>query len=290
MFKKIEESLSKGVFERVNKILDRIRKINCPRKDLVKESIEKLAKKEEDESLMAFYEALFMKGVLYVKSERRPPTNKSRLFVYIANKNLVDFSILYGMNVPSFDEVSEKYKKWYSSKLRNDNFSDEEKKLKKLSIRESLDTFLNKLEFSKFESIMIKIYEMKEEVQPEHQTETKSKVEELSSETTSKVEELTSETKSKVEEKKEKKVIDKVKQESVKAPSDLGNDLETKGDKENSDNKSIETTDKSLTDNHNMNKEEDDEEYIVLRLKKNDVKIALNVFESILETVKMSLK
>lgn len=289
MFEKIEESLSKGVFERVNKILDRIRKMNCPRKDLVKESIEKLAKKEEDESLMAFYEALFMKGVLYVKSERRPPTNKSRLFVYIANKNLVDFSILYGMNVPSFDEVSEKYKKWYSSKLRNDNFSDEEKKLKKLSIRESLDTFLNKLEFSKFESIMIKIYEMKEEVQPEHQTETTSKVEELSSETTSKVEELTSETKSKVEEKKEKKIIDKVKQESVKAPSDLGNDLETKGDKENSDNKSIETTDKSLTYNDNMNKEEDDE-YIVLRLKKNDVKIALNVFESILKTVKMSLK
>ena len=289
MFKKIEESLSKGVFERVNKILDRIRKMNCPRKDLVKESIEKLAKKEEDESLMAFYEALFMKGVLYVKSERRPPTNKSRLFVYIANKNLVDFSILYGMNVPSFDEVSEKYKKWYSSKLRNDNFSDEEKKLKKLSIRESLDTFLNKLEFSKFESIMIKIYEMKEEVQPEPQTETTSKVEELSQETKSKVEQLTSETKSKVEEKKEKKVIDKVKQESVKAPSDLGNDLETKGDKENSDNKSIETTVKSLTDNDNMNKEEDDE-YIVLRLKKNDVKIALNVFESILETVKMSLK
>lgn len=289
MFEKIEESLSKGVFERVNKILDRIRKMNCPRKDLVKESIEKLAKKEEDESLMAFYEALFMKGVLYVKSERRPPTNKSRLFVYIANKNLVDFSILYGMNVPSFDEVSEKYKNWYSSKLRNDNFSDEEKKLKKLSIRESLDTFLNKLEFSKFESIMIKIYEMKEEVQPEHQTETTSKVEELSSETTSKVEELTSETKSKVEEKKEKKIIDKVKQESVKAPSDLGNDLETKGDKENSDNKSIETTDKSLTYNDNMNKEEDDE-YIVLRLKKNDVKIALNVFESILKTVKMSLK
>lgn len=278
MFKKIEESLSKGVFERVNKILDRIRKMNCPRKDLVRESIEKLAKKEEDESLMAFYEALFMKGVLYVKSERRPPTNKSRLFVYIANKNLVDFSILYGMNVPSFDEVSEKYKNWYSSKLRNDNFSDEEKKLKKLSIRESLDTFLNKLEFSKFESIMIKIYEMKEEVQPEPQTETTSKVEELSSETTSKV-----------EEKKEKKVIDKVKQESVKAPSDLGNDLETKGDKENSDNKSIETTVKSLTDNDNMNKE-DDEEYIVLRLKKNDVKIALNVFESILETVKTSLK
>lgn len=289
MFKKIEESLSKGVFERVNKILDRIRKMNCPRKDLVRESIEKLAKKEEDESLMAFYEALFMKGVLYVKSERRPPTNKSRLFVYIANKNLVDFSILYGMNVPSFDEVSEKYKKWYSSKLRNDNFSDEEKKLKKLSIRESLDTFLNKLEFSKFESIMIKIYEMKEEVQPEPQTETTSKVEELSPETKSKAKELSSETKSKVEEKKEKKVIDKVKQESVKAPSDLGNDLETKGDKENSDNKSIETTVKSLTDNDNMNKE-DDEEYIVLRLKKNDVKIALNVFESILETVKTSLK
>ena len=239
MFKKIEESLSKGVFERVNKILDRIRKMNCPRKDLVKESIEKLAKKEEDESLMAFYEALFMKGVLYVKSERRPPTNKSRLFVYIANKNLVDFSILYGMNVPSFEEVSEKYKNWYSSKLRNNNFSDEEKKLKKLSIRESLDTFLNKLEFSKFESIMIKIYEMKEEAQPEPQTETTSKVEELSQETKSKVEQLTSETKSKVEEKKEKKVIDKVKQESVKAPSDLGNDLETKGDKENSDNKSI---------------------------------------------------
>lgn len=289
MFKKIEESLSKGVFERVNKILDRIRKMNCPRKDLVRESIEKLAKKEEDESLMAFYEALFMKGVLYVKSERRPPTNKSRLFVYIANKNLVDFSILYGMNVPSFDEVSEKYKKWYSSKLRNDNFSDEEKKLKKLSIRESLDTFLNKLEFSKFESIMIKIYEMKEEVQPEPQTETTSKVEELSPETKSKTKELSSETKSKVEEKKEKKVIDKVKQESVKAPSDLGNDLETKSDKENSDNKSIETTVKSLTDNDNMNKE-DDEEYIVLRLKKNDVKIALNVFESILETVKTSLK
>lgn len=289
MFKKIEESLSKGVFERVNKILDRIRKMNCPRKDLVRESIEKLAKKEEDESLMAFYEALFMKGVLYVKSERRPPTNKSRLFVYIANKNLVDFSILYGMNVPSFDEVSEKYKNWYSSKLRNDNFSDEEKKLKKLSIRESLDTFLNKLEFSKFESIMIKIYEMKEEVQPEPQTETTSKVEELSPETKSKAKELSSETKSKVEEKKEKKVIDKVKQESVKAPSDLGNDLETKGDKENSDNKSIETTVKSLTDNDNMNKE-DDEEYIVLRLKKNDVKIALNVFESILETVKTSLK
>ena len=288
MFEKIEESLSKGVFERVNKILDRIRKMNCPRKDLVKENIEKLAKKEEDESLMAFYEALFMKGVLYVKSERRPPTNKSRLFVYIANKNLVDFSILYGMNVPSFEEVSEKYKNWYSSKLRNNNFSDEEKKLKKLSIRESLDTFLNKLEFSKFESILIKIYEMKEEAQPEPQTETKSKVEELSSETTSKAEELTSETKSKVEEKKEKKVIDKVKQESVKAPSDLGNDLETKSDKENSDNKSIETTDKSLTYNDNMNKEEedDDDEYIVLRLKKNDVKIVLNVFESILETVK----
>lgn len=289
MFKKIEESLSKGVFERVNKILDRIRNMNCPRKDLVKDSIESLAKKEKDESLMAFYEALFMKGVLYIKSERRPPTNKSRLFVYIANKNLVDFSILYGMNVPSLDEVSVKYKKWYSSKLSKDNFSEEEKSLKKLSIRESLDTFLNKLEFSKFESIMIKIYEMKEEAQPEPQTKTTSKVEELSSETTSKVEELSQETKSKVEEKKEKKVIDKVKQESVKAPSDLGNDLETKGDKENSDNKSIETTDKSLTDNDNMNKKEDDE-YIVLRLKKNDVKIALNVFESILETVKMSLK
>lgn len=278
MFKKIEESLSKGVFERVNKILDRIKNMNCPRKDLVKDSIESLAKKEKDESLMAFYEALFMKGVLYIKSERRPPTNKSRLFVYIANKNLVDFSILYGMNVPSLDEVSVKYKKWYSSKLSKDNFSEEEKSLKKLSIRESLDTFLNKLEFSKFESIMIKIYEMKEEVQPEPQTET-----------TSKVEELSSETKSKVEEKKEKKVIDKVKQESVKAPSNLGKEVEPKGDKENSDNKSIETTDKSLTCNDNMNKK-DDEEYIVLKLKKNDVKIALNVFESILETVKMSLK
>lgn len=278
MFKKIEESLSKGVFERVNKILDRIRNMNCPRKDLVKDSIESLAKKEKDESLMAFYEALFMKGVLYIKSERRPPTNKSRLFVYIANKNLVDFSILYGMNVPSLDEVSVKYKKWYSSKLSKDNFSEEEKSLKKLSIRESLDTFLNKLEFSKFESIMIKIYEMKEEVQPEPQTET-----------TSKVEELSSETKSKVEEKKEKKVIDKVKQESVKAPSNLGKEVEPKGDKENSNNKSIETTDKSLTSNDDMNKKED-EEYIVLKLKKNDVKIALNVFESILETVKMSLK
>lgn len=267
MFKKIEESLSKGVFERVNKILDRIRNMNCPRKDLVKDSIESLAKKEKDESLMAFYEALFMKGVLYIKSERRPPTNKSRLFVYIANKNLVDFSILYGMNVPSLDEVSVKYKKWYSSKLSNDNFSEEEKSLKKLSIRESLDTFLNKLEFSKFESIMIKIYEMKEELQPEPQTETTSKV----------------------AEKKEKKVIDKVKQESVKAPSNLGKDVEPKGDKENSDTKSIETTDKSLTSNDDKSKKED-EEYIVLKLKKNDVKIALNVFESILETVKMSLK
>lgn len=278
MFKKIEESLSKGVFERVNKILDRIRNMNCPRKDLVKDSIESLAKKEKDESLMAFYEALFMKGVLYIKSERRPPTNKSRLFVYIANKNLVDFSILYGMNVPSLDEVSVKYKKWYSSKLSNDNFSEEEKSLKKLSIRESLDTFLNKLEFSKFESIMIKIYEMKEELQPEPQTET-----------TSKVEELSSETKSKVEEKKEKKVIDKVKQESVKAPSNLGKEVEPKCDKENSDTKSIEKTDKSLTSNDDKSKKED-EEYIVLKLKKNDVKIALNVFESILETVKMSLK
>lgn len=278
MFKKIEESLSKGVFERVNKILDRIKNMNCPRKDLVKDSIEKLAKKEEDESLLAFYEALFMKGVLYIKSERRPPTNKSRLFVYIANKNLVDFSILYGMNVPSLDEVSVKYKKWYSSKLSNDNFSEEEKSLKKLSIRESLDTFLNKLEFSKFESIMIKIYEMKEELQPESQTET-----------TSKVEELSSETKSKVEEKKEKKVIDKVKQESVKAPSNLGKEVEPKCDKENSDTKSIEKTDKSLTSNDDKSKKED-EEYIVLKLKKNDVKIALNVFESILETVKMSLK
>lgn len=278
MFKKIEESLSKGVFERVNKILDRIRNMNCPRKDLVKDSIESLAKKEKDESLMAFYEALFMKGVLYIKSERRPPTNKSRLFVYIANKNLVDFSILYGMNVPSLDEVSVKYKKWYSSKLSNDNFSEEEKNLKKLSIRESLDTFLNKLEFSKFESIMIKIYEMKEELQPEPQTET-----------TSKVEELSSETKSKVEEKKEKKVIDKVKQESVKAPSNLGKEVEPKCDKENSDTKSIEKTDKSLTSNDDKSKKED-EEYIVLKLKKNDVKIALNVFESILETVKMSLK
>ena len=278
MFKKIEESLSKGVFERVNKILDRIKNMNCPRKDLVKDSIEKLAKKEEDESLLAFYEALFMKGALYIKSERRPPTNKSRLFVYIANKNLVDFSILYGMNVPSLDEVSVKYKKWYSSKLSNDNFSEEEKSLKKLSIRESLDTFLNKLEFSKFESIMIKIYEMKEELQPEQQTET-----------TSKVEELSSETKSKVEEKKEKKVIDKVKQESVKSPSNLGKEVEPKCDKENSDTKSIEKTDKSLTSNDDKSKKED-EEYIVLKLKKNDVKIALNVFESILETVKMSLK
>lgn len=267
MFKRIEESLSKGVFERVNKILDRIRNINCPRKDLVKDSIEKLAKKEEDESLLAFYDALFMKGVLYVKSERRPPSNKPRVFVYIANKNLVDFSILYGMNVPSIDEVSVKYKKWYSSKLSNDDFSEEEKSLKKLSIRESFDTFLNKLEFSKFESIMIKIYEMKEEMQPESHPEVKNKV----------------------AEKNEKKVIDKVEQESVKAPSNLGKDVEPKGDKEISDNKSVENADKSLTCNDNMNKK-DDEEYIVLKLKKNDVKIALNVFESILQTVKMSVK
>lgn len=268
MFKRIEESLSKGVFERVNKILDRIRNMNCPRKDLVKDSVEKLAKKEEDESLLAFYEALFMKGVLYVKSERRPPSNKARVFVYIANKNLVDFSILYGMNVPSIDEVSVKYKKWYSSKLSNDDFSEEEKSLKKLSIRESLDTFLNKLEFSKFESIMIKIYEMKEE---EVQLEPRQEV------------------KNKVAEKNEKKVIDKVEQESVKAPSNLGKDVEPKGDKEISDNKSVENADKSLTCNDNMNKK-DDEEYIVLKLKKNDVKIALNVFESILQTIKMSVK
>ena len=314
MFKKLEESLSKGIFDRVNKILDRIKQMNCPRKDLVKASVEKLAKKENDETFVAFYDALFSKGVLFTKYEVRQPTNQKRTYVHIANENLVNFSIMYGIDVPTEEEVFKKYEHWYQVKNDKSQLSECEITLKKLSLNDSFKKFINLADFDCFEVVMFKIYSLDENtnkecnecsvVEENHKNEV-----EKSAENKSSVVEKSSKQPKEVEKKLDSKndtVVETKKEKEFRVPkfcrakdsvekTDEKIEKVVKEEKKEVEKESINDNTKLLKEETNVITEEKNnsvvssekekaDDYVNIKIRKKDLKVFSEALKRILES------